>query len=114
VNWNIVSSSKEKRGLGIRDLELDKIALGAKILWILISGNKEWWKTTIFKKYKMGTRKICIDQEQVSHNGSPIWKIFHSSIPHIKEKPTWILGNGKSILLWKDSIMGSPPPTQKQ
>jgi hypothetical protein len=85
---NIVSSSKDQGGLGIRDPELANIALGAKLLWRLVSGNKEWWKTTIVKKYKMGTRKRCLDQEQVSHNGSPIWKLLRSSIPHFKEKLT--------------------------
>jgi len=77
-------------GLGIRDPELANIALVAKLLWRLFSRNKEWWKTTIVKKYKMGTRKRFIDQKNVNHNGSPTWKLLCSFIPHIKEKLTWI------------------------
>jgi hypothetical protein len=76
VNWNIVSSPKDSGGLGIRDPEVANLAMGAKLLWRLISGRKEWWKSTITKKYKLGARKRCMDSIPEIQPGSQIWKLF--------------------------------------
>jgi hypothetical protein len=95
VNWNIVSSSKEHGGLGIRDPKLINIALGANLLWRLVTGSKEWWKSTIVKKYRMGNRKRCLDLDPVCHFGSPIWKLLQTSIPFFEENLSWVPGNGK-------------------
>jgi hypothetical protein len=54
VNWNIVSSPKEHGGLRIGDPKMVNIALGAKFIWRLIKRGKEWWKSSVIKKYKLG------------------------------------------------------------
>jgi hypothetical protein len=107
VNWNIVSSPKVNGGLGIIDIEVVNLVMGAKIVWRLITGRKEWWKSDITKKYKLGARKICIHSIPETLHGSQIWKIFRASIPFFKENISWIPRNGKLIRIWKDTIMGS-------
>jgi hypothetical protein len=57
VNWHIVTAPKDHGGLGVKDPKLVNIALGSKLLWRLIKGNKEWWKSAIIKKYRLGNRK---------------------------------------------------------
>jgi hypothetical protein len=81
--------------------------MGAKLLWRIISGRKEWWKMTITKKYKLGARKRCMDSIPETQPVSQIWKLLRASIPFFKEHLSWILGNGKLIRLWQDSILGT-------
>jgi hypothetical protein len=50
VNWSIVSSPKINGGMGIRYLEVVNINMGSKLLWRLIMGRKEWWKSSKKKK----------------------------------------------------------------
>jgi hypothetical protein len=61
VNWNQVTSSKSHGGLGIREPELMNIAMGARLLWRLVTGNMAWWKQALWKKYFTGTRLRCLD-----------------------------------------------------
>jgi hypothetical protein len=39
VNWRIVRAPKMNGGLGIKDPTLVNVALGAKLLWRMISGD---------------------------------------------------------------------------
>ena len=52
VQWDVVKAPKLKGGLGIRDPEQMNKALGDKLVWILATGNMDWWKEVIRKKYK--------------------------------------------------------------
>ena len=47
-------------------------ALGAKIMWRIISGEKGWWKEILRKKYMKGERKRCVDEYPLTWKGSPI------------------------------------------
>ena len=42
---------KCNRGLGIRDLGKRNNALGEKMVWRMVTREKEWWKEVIRKKY---------------------------------------------------------------
>jgi hypothetical protein len=48
-----------------------------------------------------------MDTTPDSQPGSQIWKLIRASIPFFKEHLTWIPGNGKSIRLWQDSVLGT-------
>ena len=47
----MVKRAKNQGGPGIRDLEQMNKALGAKLIWRLVIGRKDWWKEVIRKKY---------------------------------------------------------------
>jgi hypothetical protein len=86
VNWNIVRALKIHGGLGILDLVLTNLVLGAKILWHLVTGKKEWWKKVLVNKYLEGDRIRCMDSSPSRQPGSPIWKLLKASLCCSKEK----------------------------
>ena len=43
-------------------------------------------------------------------NGSSIYKVCKKALPYFRDELFWIPGNGKSIRLWHDEILGHPPP----
>ena len=51
VKWDTVKKAKRHGGLGIRDPKQMSRAMGAKMVWRLVTGKKEWWKEVIRKKY---------------------------------------------------------------
>ena len=51
VKWDVVKTPKLNEGLGIRVPEQMNKALGAKLVWRMVSGSKDWWKEVIGKKY---------------------------------------------------------------
>jgi hypothetical protein len=96
-------------GLGIRDLALFNLALGANLLWRLITGKSEWWKQFILFKYLSCPRIWCLDGEPPVQRGSQIRWLLKASIPLLQSRLTWIPSNDKLINLWSDSIIGNPP-----
>ena len=65
VKWDTVKRAKSHGGLGIRDTEQMSKAMGAKMVWILITGRKEWWKEVIRKKYIRRPRLRMLDNAWV-------------------------------------------------
>ena len=51
VKWTTIKAPKDKGGLGIRDPEQMNKDLGAKLVWRMATGVKDWWKEVIRKKY---------------------------------------------------------------
>ena len=45
--------------------------------------------------------------------GSPIFKLCLTALDHFKYNLYWILGNGKKIRYWDDSILGDHPIGKK-
>ena len=72
VNWETVCKQKDRGGVEIKDLAAMNLALGAKIIWNLISGCRAWWKEALRKKYLIGTRDRCLDVIPTHQNGSSI------------------------------------------
>jgi hypothetical protein len=109
IKWDIVKHPKENRDLGIRDPGLSNLAMGEKILWNLVSGENDWWKRILQKKYLVGNKLRCLDQRHSLDSGSPIGNLLSTSIPLIQSQLTWIHGNGRKILIGEDNIMGKQP-----
>jgi hypothetical protein len=61
VKWNTVRAPKDRGRLGIKDPTIMNMALGAKLVWKLISRKLEWWKKVLLTKYFQGNGKRCID-----------------------------------------------------
>ena len=77
---SLVSSGKVKKpilegGLQIKDLKLQNIALGSKILWNLIAGKICWTTQVQWKKYFSGPRLKSLDKEPKTKNGSNIFSL---------------------------------------
>ena len=107
VKWEIIKRAKSHGGLGIRDPELTSKAMGAKLIWRLVSGKKEWWKEVLRKKYIKKPRTKMLDGEWKG-KGTTLWQLCKASINTIKEICYWIPGNGKKINIWSSSILGHP------
>jgi len=106
VNWDTVTLPKKSGGLGIRDPEVTNLALGVQLLWRIVTGEKDWLKMALIKKYRLDKRKRSMDKPQTPQTGSQIWKLIRDTTPSFKEHLSWILGNGKTIRIWQDKIFG--------
>ena len=78
------------------------LALGAKILWRIVTGKGAWWKEIIQKKYLNGTRKRCVDNINMDRKGSPIWELCKKIAQILTEKLKWTPSNGKAMKIWTD------------
>ena len=108
INWDTVKKPKNQGGTGIRDPEHMGKAMGAKLVWRLISGRKEWWKEVIRKKYIKRPRSQMITNSWEGH-GTNLWQLCKVSFNLVKEDLYWIPGNGRKINLWESKILGQPP-----
>ena len=93
----------------MRDLAAQNLALGSKLLWNIVSGNPSWSKRVLWKKYFHVQRLRCLDQPPRISKGSPVFKLFLTALKLFSHKLYWILGNGKKIKIWEDSILGDQP-----
>jgi hypothetical protein len=109
VSWGKAINPYTEGGLQIRDLRSKNLALGAKLLWNLVTGKLTWSKHALWKKYFTGARRRCLDTTPKVSEGSYIFTVCQKASGFFKPHLTWILGNGKSILIWEDSILGEPP-----
>ena len=110
VSWKIIKLHRPEGGLSIRDLRSQKLAMGAKLLWNLIAPKPSWCSKVLKAKYFSGLRLRCLDGAHVNQKGSSIYNICLKALPQFKDELYWVPGNGKSINLWHDKILGKTPP----
>jgi hypothetical protein len=85
------------------------ISLGYKLLWRLVTGDQDWWKSlTLLKKYFSGIGR-CLDHPPTKKLGLSIWKFLWASLPFFSMQLDLDTGNGRDINIWNDSILGFPP-----
>ena len=75
-----IKMSRMKRGLHIRDLKFQNLAMGAKILWNLIETKPSWSSQVLIHKYFSGSRLRCLDSEPVVKQGSPIFSLYKKAL----------------------------------
>ena len=109
MSWDKVTKSKMEGGLQIRDVSIQNLAMGGKILWNMITGKRTWSKQILKKKYFTGDKERCLERATKVQKGSPIFSLCKKAIPHLISKLTWIPGNGEKIHIWDDSILGDQP-----
>jgi hypothetical protein len=83
------------------------LAMGAKLLWRLITRNMAWWKHALWKNYFSGSRIRCTDYPLKTNSTLTIFKLVLAARPIISEELNWIPGNDKWIRPWEDEIMES-------
>ena len=59
ANWDIVTTTKEYGGLGIRNMRSMNIAFMAKLGWWLLTAKNELWVSILQTKYVRGKVKIA-------------------------------------------------------
>jgi len=109
LNWKQFFQPLNKGGLAIRDPILMNTSLGEKLVWRLIIGNEDWWKTTLFAKYSTSSRLCCLDGPTPPLLVSLIWRLLKNSSPLIKSNLSWALGNIAHINIWTDDILDREP-----
>jgi hypothetical protein len=109
VSWDKVSKPVMEGGLSLKNIKVQNLALGAKLLWHIISGNPAWCKEALWKKYFNGPRRRSVEQQPTDQIGSPIFNLCRKVRDQFASHLTWVPGNGKQIKIWNDSIQGDPP-----
>jgi len=109
VSWEKIQKPREEGGLHMKRLVTQNLALGAKLLWQIVSGKDSWSKKVLRKKYFRGPRKRCLDHTPTRRKGSPIYDLCIKAMEPFQKNLHWIPGNGKSIKVWEDSILGDTP-----
>ena len=61
VSWDKIKKPRDEGGLQIQSLHNQNLALGAKLLWQMITGKESWSKKALRKKYFPGSKKRCLD-----------------------------------------------------
>jgi len=102
INWDKVTKPILEGGLNFKDLRLQNLALGAKMLWRQVAPKAGWAQRALWKKYFAGPRKRCLDRPIHCANGSQILKLCVQAHPIIQEHLYWVPGNGKTIDMWED------------
>ena len=106
VSWKTIKMPWSKDGLQIRDLRIQNLAMGAKLVWNLLEPKPSWSSWVLNCKYFPGPRLRCLNEDREIKNGSPIFNIYKKVMPYFKAELHWIPGNGKLTRLWQDAILG--------
>ena len=80
------------------------LALGAKILWRIVTGKRTWWKEILQKNYMIGDRKRCIEAIDQSRKGTHVLELCKKVTYIIHDQIYWILGSAKQVKIWDDNI----------
>ena len=105
VNWDIVKKPLLDGGLQVRDLGLANLALGGKFLWKIFSNHRQLISHVFIKKYMHGL-SLQDMEKGTTNKGKTLWKLCSHIWEFYKEQLYRIPGNGKTINLWEDKIMG--------
>jgi hypothetical protein len=109
ISWDKVSKPLLEGGLSLKNTKTQNLALGAKLLWRIISGKTAWCKEALWKKYFSGPRRRCVERLPNVQMGSPIFTLCRKLNEQFISQLTWVPKNGKQIKIWDDSILGDPP-----
>ena len=88
VSWDKVMKPKMEGGLQIRNVAIQNLAMGGKILWNFITRKRTWSKQILKKKYFKGDRQRCLENPTKTQKGSLIFMLCKRSIPHFIPKLT--------------------------
>ena len=108
VNWKIVSSRRDRGGLGIRKLSSLNKALLGKWCWRFGAEVEGLWKTIIRIKY--GAKEGGWLTKTVRGSfGVGLWKEIYKESFSIKQHNNLILGDGSRIKFWEDAWCSEEP-----
>ena len=109
ISWNKICKPKDYGGLGIKNLEWQNKALGAKQVWRLYQERDRKWAKIIYNKYLNPSDKTSLFRINSPPKGSTGWNFMLNNHSLVSKYLTWDLGNGEEALFWEDSWNGNPP-----
>lgn len=96
-------------GLGIKDLKLQNIDLGAKLVWKFIKNPNATWVRMLETNYLLDQDHLNILRIGNFSKGSRTWNFIISCRNLVSESITWDIHDGSSSIFWEDSWGGYPP-----
>ncbi|GLJ40125.1 hypothetical protein SUGI_0821990 [Cryptomeria japonica] len=106
INWDTTCLLKVDGGIGLRKMNLQNLALGAKLAWKMYSNPQKGWCRLMSLKYLDSHEPERIFTLANSTGGSPIWKFIWESCRIITEHLSWNLGDSRKARFWRDSWNG--------
>jgi hypothetical protein len=113
IKWDNICKPKELGGLGIKNLEWQNKALGAKLIWRLYNERDQKWAKLLYNKYLNVEDPVSIFRMKNPPKGSKIWNFMLNCRDLIGKFLTWDVGVGDKALFWEDSWDGHPPIVSK-
>ena len=106
-NWQQLSWPKKYGGWGIKNLHWFNLALRLKIFWVALQHDGLWHQVLIHKYLKHVSVVDWLRGKNFSpRGGSVIWRGFLQTLPCLGRGLAWKVGNGYSISLGIDPIVG--------
>ena len=105
VKWSRICQTKEKGGLGVKDLRKMNISLLCKWWW-KIEKEEGLWQEIVRQKY---LQNPCIAQLKKRQSNSPFWNDLLSIRSYFLKGRMIKVGNGSRTDFWQDSWCGSIP-----
>ena len=109
IKWEKICKPKELGGLGIKNLQWQNEALGAKLIWCLYKNRDQKWAMILYNKYLNKEDPLSIFRTKQPPKGSECWNFMLKCRPLISKYLTWAVGKGNEALFWEDSWDGHPP-----
>jgi hypothetical protein len=97
MSWSRMSLSKERGGMGFRDLQYFNRALLAKQVWRLWKMEDSLTARIMKAKYYPS---CSIFEAQLSNKSSYAWRSILKARELVKEGLIWRIGNGESVPIW--------------
>lgn len=94
---------KSMGGLGIKDLQLQNKALGAKLVWKFIKDPTATWVRVMETKYLTDGDPQNLLRSNFYPKGCRTWNFIVSCRNLIVDSFSWDIHDGSSSLFWKDS-----------
>lgn len=104
MSWAKLSKAKERGGLGFRGFSNFNKALLGKHCWRLSNGDDSLLGKVLKSRYYP---RVTFLEAKAGYQPSYRWRSIISAREVVKEGGRWIVGDGKSIRIWKDVWMPS-------
>ncbi|WMV42981.1 hypothetical protein MTR67_036366 [Solanum verrucosum] len=100
VKWDALIGSKQKGGMGVRNLKTQNQCLMMKWLWRFASSELALWKEVIQLKYEMAdywTTRMVTDSYGIN-----LWRSIRNLWPKLRENSSIRTEDSKKVLFWED------------